>query len=405
MCKDMKIQRPELKNNEISKVLGDMWNAMSEDEKGIWRARQEKAREEHEKKYPDYRYNPLQAAEKEERERKKQEERDLKKKQKEEQKTAKKNKTSAATTTTPTSAPANNVSGFHGSPTGQTTTSEFQHPYHTGSDMTAPIAENDDFSVGHSDPFTSPLSYGQANPVTSANATSSPGQAQYQNNAVDSHFQSNDTTANSIPYNNDDAQMPEMGTEFNFDFGDLDLSNFDLDHLNFAANLANQIRNESSDNSVMASSATPNNSVTANNEISYPEIVTTETINIEPPILHHETAVQETVDPNEGPVFNYNVEDALLAALGEGANYLQLGFESPLDNHNAAVGPLFSDAVAAAPTTVGGATSMPPPVDSHATETLQPVLRDETFVADDIPTTFAELLENPGPSYQDYFKM
>ncbi|KAJ5101663.1 hypothetical protein NUU61_003885 [Penicillium alfredii] len=49
---------PGLANPEISKIIGEQWRSLSEDEKSKWKALAEEEKARHQQQYPDYRYQP-----------------------------------------------------------------------------------------------------------------------------------------------------------------------------------------------------------------------------------------------------------------------------------------------------------------------------------------------------------
>lgn len=51
--------KPIPHNSEISKLLGTRWRSLSTDEKSYWDSKAQLEKEEHEKKYPDYKYRPV----------------------------------------------------------------------------------------------------------------------------------------------------------------------------------------------------------------------------------------------------------------------------------------------------------------------------------------------------------
>ncbi|MCJ1312333.1 hypothetical protein MMC25_006007 [Agyrium rufum] len=54
-------QHPGLSNPEISKIIGDLWKAESENGKNHWKALAEEEKLRHQKQYPEYRYQPRRA--------------------------------------------------------------------------------------------------------------------------------------------------------------------------------------------------------------------------------------------------------------------------------------------------------------------------------------------------------
>ncbi|KAI0130116.1 hypothetical protein BJ170DRAFT_731626 [Xylariales sp. AK1849] len=68
MHKAAKEQNKHFNNAQISKLLGDQWRALSDEEKAVWKHRQHVAKVEHKKIWPKYKYDPLQAWEKEQQE-------------------------------------------------------------------------------------------------------------------------------------------------------------------------------------------------------------------------------------------------------------------------------------------------------------------------------------------------
>lgn len=435
---------------------------MPEDEKNIWKARQERAVEEHKILYPDWNYCPRQPAEKQEEQRKKQEESELKKQQKEAEKAAKKNKASAYTParsssrayTTPTSSQDDFDDGFAAAyPHSHYNESDFDELDPVGSAGTAPVAGSGYTSVAHSDPFASPFHRranvatsgytsripelaengytsvahrdsftsplrSQANSTTSDYITSSPGQAEYQNDAANLPYQSNDN--NDVLHNNGAHQL-EFEDEFDFDFPGMEqIARFNAGILD-SDSVNDMNNNDSTDNSIVANSehhdintnigntamhndeAVTNELMnqdttvyyetgipeTATNEMAiqdptvhYEGVVTTETIYQQEPIAYHETANQqpaavyetvdqqpavyhetttheptvtvqhETANTNVAPVVYNNSEEACLAALAEGANFLPLDFDKPssstLNDDNGNASPVFETAAAPA---------------------------------------------------------
>ncbi|CAG8286625.1 unnamed protein product [Penicillium salamii] len=49
---------PGLANPEISKIIGEQWRSLPEDDKGKWKALAEEEKARHQQQYPDYRYQP-----------------------------------------------------------------------------------------------------------------------------------------------------------------------------------------------------------------------------------------------------------------------------------------------------------------------------------------------------------
>ena len=52
-CKDLGVTQKKL-----SQIIGELWEALSDQEKALWRAQARAASEEHKRKYPGYRYTP-----------------------------------------------------------------------------------------------------------------------------------------------------------------------------------------------------------------------------------------------------------------------------------------------------------------------------------------------------------
>ena len=63
----LKEQHPTLTVQQISKLCSIDWKNLSPDQKGIWKARADAAKAQHERKYPDYKYNPRRPGEKKKR--------------------------------------------------------------------------------------------------------------------------------------------------------------------------------------------------------------------------------------------------------------------------------------------------------------------------------------------------
>lgn len=49
----------ERDHRHISRIIGHCWNSLPEEEKQIWRTKAEEEKQEHLKKYPGYRYSPI----------------------------------------------------------------------------------------------------------------------------------------------------------------------------------------------------------------------------------------------------------------------------------------------------------------------------------------------------------
>lgn len=49
----------ERDHRHISRIIGHCWNSLPEEEKRIWKAKAEEEKQEHSRKYPDYRYSPM----------------------------------------------------------------------------------------------------------------------------------------------------------------------------------------------------------------------------------------------------------------------------------------------------------------------------------------------------------
>ncbi|KAK8005180.1 silenced mating-type M-specific polypeptide Mc [Apiospora arundinis] len=62
--KQVVAQNPGKSNNEISKIIGQQWHNLPEDEKDYWKGRQDEVAYQHSLMYPNYRYTPRQKSEK-----------------------------------------------------------------------------------------------------------------------------------------------------------------------------------------------------------------------------------------------------------------------------------------------------------------------------------------------------
>ncbi|KAI0084079.1 high mobility group box domain-containing protein, partial [Irpex rosettiformis] len=49
----------ETNHGSLSKIIGNCWKALPEAEKKVWDARSKKAKAEHQKMYPNYRFRPV----------------------------------------------------------------------------------------------------------------------------------------------------------------------------------------------------------------------------------------------------------------------------------------------------------------------------------------------------------
>ncbi|ORY00521.1 sex determining factor on Y, partial [Basidiobolus meristosporus CBS 931.73] len=53
-------QNPHLSNNDVSKALGKEWKELPESEKEVYRQKARSLQQEHQEKYPDYKFTPQQ---------------------------------------------------------------------------------------------------------------------------------------------------------------------------------------------------------------------------------------------------------------------------------------------------------------------------------------------------------
>lgn len=55
---EVRSENPDLRNPDISKVLGRMWKALTEEEWNVWKQAAEEEKIRHRQRYPDYQYRP-----------------------------------------------------------------------------------------------------------------------------------------------------------------------------------------------------------------------------------------------------------------------------------------------------------------------------------------------------------
>ncbi|KAI0035393.1 high mobility group box domain-containing protein, partial [Vararia minispora EC-137] len=56
----LNVTKEERKQQNLSCLAGEIWNKMSEEHKGLWKARAQAALREHQEKFPQYKYQPAQ---------------------------------------------------------------------------------------------------------------------------------------------------------------------------------------------------------------------------------------------------------------------------------------------------------------------------------------------------------